>query len=46
MKFIDEFRDGNVAQGIARAIAAAVSPARRYNFMEFCGGHTHAIARY
>ena len=46
MKFIDEFRDGNVAQGIARAIAAAVSPARRYNFMEFCGGHTHVIFRY
>ena len=46
MKFIDEFRDGNVAQGIARAIAAAVSPARRYNFMEFCGGHSQAIARY
>jgi hydrogenase expression/formation protein HypD len=21
-------------------------PARRYHFMEFCGGHTHAIARY
>ena len=46
MKYIDEFRDGELAQGIARAIAAEVRPDRRYNFMEFCGGHTHAISRY
>ena len=46
MKYVDEFRDGEVAQGLARAIAAEVWPDRRYNFMEFCGGHTHAISRY
>ncbi len=46
MKYIDEFRDGEVAQGLARAIAAEVKPDRRYHFMEFCGGHTHAISRY
>jgi hydrogenase expression/formation protein HypD len=46
MKYIDEFRDGELAQGIARAIAAEVRADRRYNFMEFCGGHTHAISRY
>ncbi|OYY93077.1 MAG: hydrogenase formation protein HypD [Hydrogenophilales bacterium 28-61-23] len=46
MKYIDEFRDGEVAKGIAQAIAAEVRPDRRYNFMEFCGGHTHAISRY
>ncbi|MBK6743941.1 MAG: hydrogenase formation protein HypD [Hydrogenophilales bacterium] len=46
MKYVDEFRDGEVAQGLARAIAAEVRPDRRYNFMEFCGGHTHAISRY
>ena len=46
MKYIDEFRDGEVAKGIAAAIAAEVRPDRRYNFMEFCGGHTHAISRY
>lgn len=46
MKYVDEFRDGQVAQGLARAIAAEVVPERRYNFMEFCGGHTHAISRY
>jgi hydrogenase expression/formation protein HypD len=46
MKYIDEFRDGDVARGIAGAIARAANPARNYHFMEFCGGHTHAISRY
>lgn len=46
MKYIEEFRDAELAQGLARAIKADVDPARTYRFMEFCGGHTHAIARY
>ena len=46
MKYVDEFRDGELARGIAARIAAEVHPGRRYAFMEFCGGHTHAIARY
>ena len=46
MKFIDEFRDGELAQTLADKISALVEPARRYSFMEFCGGHTHAISRY
>jgi hydrogenase expression/formation protein HypD len=46
MKYVDEFRDGEVARGIAARIAAEVQPGRRYSFMEFCGGHTHAISRY
>jgi hydrogenase expression/formation protein HypD len=46
MKYIDEFRDGAVARGIARRIAAEARPDRGYNLMEFCGGHTHAISRY
>jgi hydrogenase expression/formation protein HypD len=46
MKFIDEFRDGNAARRLAARIAAEVRPDRRYHFMEFCGGHTHAISRY
>ena len=46
MKYVDEFRDGELAQRIATRIAAEVQPGRRYHFMEFCGGHTHAIARY
>lgn len=46
MKYIDEFRDGGLARGLAAAIAAAARPERQYAFMEFCGGHTHAISRY
>ena len=46
MKYIDEYRDGETAQRIAARIAAEVQPGRGYSFMEFCGGHTHAIARY
>jgi hydrogenase expression/formation protein HypD len=46
VKYIDEFRDGAVAQGIAKAIRAEADPARAYHIMEFCGGHTHAISRY
>ena len=46
MKYIDEFRDGEVARTLAQKIAAEVDPERVYSFMEFCGGHTHAISRY
>ena len=46
MKYVDEFRDGGLARGLAAAIAAAARPERSYAFMEFCGGHTHAISRY
>jgi hydrogenase expression/formation protein HypD len=46
MKYIDDFRDGTLARTLAVAIAGAVRPDRRYNIMEFCGGHTHAIARF
>ncbi len=46
MKYIDEFRDGDVARGLAEAIRREARQDRRYHFMEFCGGHTHAISRY
>jgi len=46
MKYIDEFRDGDIARKIAERLAAEVQPDRNYSFMEFCGGHTHAISRY
>ncbi len=45
MKYVDEFRDGVLAQNLAASIAREVK-ARDYSFMEFCGGHTHAISRY
>ena len=46
MKYVSEFRDPALAQSLARAIAAEAHPDRPYAFMEFCGGHTHAIFRY
>ena len=46
MKYVDEFRDGKAAKGLAKEIASEVVPGRRYHFMEFCGGHTHAVFRY
>ncbi|HJV86653.1 MAG TPA: hydrogenase formation protein HypD [Noviherbaspirillum sp.] len=46
MKYIAEYRDGETAQKIAARIHAEADPTRRYSFMEFCGGHTHAISRY
>ena len=46
MKYVDEFRDGGLARNLAASIAVEVQPGRSYSFMEFCGGHTHAISRY
>ena len=46
MKYIDEFRDGDVARRIADRLATEARGDRAYSFMEFCGGHTHAISRY
>lgn len=46
MKYIDEYRDGDLARQIAARIRQAARPGRGYRFMEFCGGHTHAISRY
>ncbi|MFY9656460.1 MAG: hydrogenase formation protein HypD [Methylocystis sp.] len=46
MRHLDEYRDGNLARGIAARIASEARVERSYSFMEFCGGHTHAISRY
>ncbi|MBT0959775.1 hydrogenase formation protein HypD [Denitromonas iodatirespirans] len=46
MKYVDEFRDGEVAATLAAHIAREARADRQYAFMEFCGGHTHAISRY
>lgn len=46
MKYIDEYRDGALARAIAATIASEAVASRTYRFMEFCGGHTHAISRY
>jgi hydrogenase expression/formation protein HypD len=44
VKYLDEYRDGGVAQSLAREIAATAT--RRWVLMEVCGGQTHSIVRY
>jgi hydrogenase expression/formation protein HypD len=46
MKFIDEFRNPELAEMLGREIATLVEPGRHYKIMEICGGHTHTIYRY
>ena len=46
VRFVDEFRDRDLARNLASAIAGEARAGRAYNVMEFCGGHTHAIFRY
>ena len=46
MKFVDEFRDGELGRAVAAQILGAVEPGRHYKLMEVCGGHTHSIYRY
>ena len=46
MKYVDEYRNSRIARSLAATIARVVEPDRDYCFMEFCGGHTHAISRY
>lgn len=44
MKYLDEFRDGDLARRIADDIARITT--RRWAIMEVCGGQTHAIIRH
>ncbi|MDR3424489.1 MAG: hydrogenase formation protein HypD [Alphaproteobacteria bacterium] len=48
MKYIEEFRDRALAVKLAESIQteARAGQGRVYRFMEFCGGHTHAIFRF
>ncbi len=46
MKYVEEFRQGHLAQRLAATIGREADAARQYNLMEFCGGHTHAIFRH
>ncbi len=46
MRYVDEFRDHAVAEKLAATIAEEAAGDLDYYFMEFCGGHTHAIFRY
>ena len=46
MKFIDEFRDPESSSRLIRRIRSEAKPDTVYRFMEFCGGHTHTLARH
>jgi hydrogenase expression/formation protein HypD len=43
MKYLTEFRDGEIARGLAREIAQITT--RRWKIMEVCGGQTHSIIK-
>jgi hydrogenase expression/formation protein HypD len=46
MRFVDEFRDRNIARELGAQIARLARPEREYRFMEVCGGHTHTIYKH
>jgi hydrogenase expression/formation protein HypD len=43
MKYLTEFRNGEIARAMAREIAQATT--RRWKIMEVCGGQTHSIIK-
>lgn len=46
MRFVDEFRDPEIAKGLAERIAQMCDSGTSYKFMEVCGGHTHTIYKH
>ena len=44
MKYVTEYRDAEVAQEYARAIAKVTT--KPWTLMEICGGQTHSIVKY
>jgi len=44
VKFIDEYRDRESAEGYARALKRITT--RKWTLMEVCGGQTHAIVKF
>jgi hydrogenase expression/formation protein HypD len=44
MKYIDEYRQGDIAKKLAQQIAELTT--QPLKLMEVCGGHTHAIFKY
>jgi hydrogenase expression/formation protein HypD len=44
VKFVDEYRDAALVNGLAGAIARTVT--RPWTVMEICGGQTHAIVKF
>ncbi len=46
MKYVDEFRSGDVAKRLVGEIGSLLEPGRVVKLMEVCGGHTHAIYKH
>ena len=46
MRFVDEFRSGELAQKLAPSSPALVESGRTLKIMEVCGGHTHTIYKH
>lgn len=46
MKYVDEYRDKKIIKEVADSVKKAVDPGKEYRFMEVCGTHTMAIAKF
>ncbi len=46
MRYIDEYRNGDLIKFLLARIEAEATRSDGYRLMEFCGGHTHALYRY
>ena len=46
MRFVDEYRDADVARQLAAEIGSLVEPGHTYKLMEVCGGHTYTIYKH
>lgn len=46
MKFVDEFRNAELAKQLVKEIREMAEGEKTYKIMEVCGGHTHSIYRH
>jgi hydrogenase expression/formation protein HypD len=46
VKYVDEFRSGELARALAKELEQTMPPGRELAIMEVCGGHTHAIYKH
>jgi hydrogenase expression/formation protein HypD len=46
MKFVNEYRNADLARAVAAEIETIAAPGRHYKIMEICGGHTHTMYRH
>jgi hydrogenase expression/formation protein HypD len=46
VRYVDEFRSGELARALASELAETMPTGRELALMEVCGGHTHAIYKH